>query len=242
MNPTVVLLPGNMCDGRLWEGGDGVILSRLAEADWRIVRPSLDADSIGAMAADVLRSEPGPLVPVGFSMGGIVALEMARQAPDRAIALGLIDSNAAADLPERAAARPDQQAWVRAGDLETVVVNELKPNYLAAVNRGDRAMLDLLRDMALALGPDVFVRQSEALRTRPDLVPVLSRFAGPALVACGAEDRLCPPSWHERWATLAPRAELHVVDGAGHMLPLEEPHRFADLLLDWITRTCPIAS
>lgn len=224
---TPVLIPGNMCDARLWTAA---VRSRLPGA--------LDADTardatIAAMAERALALTDGPLLPVGFSMGGIVALEMARRAPERIAALVLLDTNATADLPERAAVRPRQQADVRAGGLERIVTEELKPNYLAAANRGDTALLTLLRDMALTLGPDVFVAQSEALRTRADLSGVLVTLDVPVLVACGAEDTLCPPDWHWALAASARRATLAVVAGAGHMLPLEQPTQLAAQIAEW---------
>ena len=156
-------------------------------------------------------------------MGAIVALAMAARAPDRIAGAALIGLNACADLPERAAHRPVQQAEVRAGGLERVLVEELKPNYLAAARRGDRALLDLVRDMGMALGPDVFVRQSEALRTRPDLTSALAELDAPVALLCGAEDSLCPPAWHERWRRTAREATLTVFADCGHMLPLEAP-------------------
>ena len=239
--PTVLLLAGNMCDARLWDQ------VRPAFAGWTVATPLLDADTIAGMAERVLAAYPGSLVPIGFSMGGIAALEMARQAPDRIAALGLLDINPSADLPERAAVRPRQQADVRAGALERVVVGELKPHYLAPANRGNVALLDLLRDMALALGPDVFVRQSEALRTRDDLRGVLPGFDRPVFIACGEEDRLCPPAWHQAMAEAAPRAELHIIPRAGHMLPLEQPDLLAASLTPWLAAiahevSCPTAS
>ena len=225
---TPLLIPGNMCDARLWTSRVRAVLPGAVDVD------TTGGDTIEGMAARALAIAPGPLLPVGFSMGGIIALEMARQAPERIAAMVLLDTNAAADLPERAAARPRQQAAVQAGALERVVVEELKPNYLAADNRGDAALLALLRDMALALGPTVFVHQSEALRTRPDLRDVLPMLDVPLLVACGAEDALCPPSWHERWARMAPQATLEVCPGAGHMLPLEQPELVARAIDRWL--------
>jgi len=232
--PSVVLLPGNMCDGRLWEGNGGVLLRVLEAAGWPVRRPALDAGSITAMAEAVLEEFPGPILPIGFSMGGIVALELARLAPTRLIGLGLLGTNMAADLPERAAVRPRQQAAVRAGKLEEIVVGELKPNYLGAANRNNQSLLQLLRDMALKLGPQVFVRQSEALRLRLDLSDVLPRLAVPVFIACGAEDRLCPPEWHRNMAAAASNAELHVIPGSGHMLPLEQPDELAARLSPWL--------
>ncbi len=100
-------------------------------------------------------------------------------------------------------------------------------------NRSDAALPALVRDMAMALGPDIFVAQSEALRTRRDLRPVVPALASPLLVACGAEDRLCPPAGHRTLAQSAPGATLHVIEGAGHMLPLEQPARLASIIRQW---------
>ena len=232
---TPVLLPGNMCDARLWRGGDGGIVETLGGEGAVHDAALASDDSIVDMAARTLGHIDGDdLLPTGFSMGAIVALEMARQAPGRIAGLVLMGLNAGPDLPDRAAHRPRQQAEVRGGGLERVLVEELKPNYLAAANRGDAELLALLRDMGLTLGPDVFVRQSEALRTRDDLTEVLRSVAVPILLLCGAEDALCPPAWHRRWAGLARDATLHVVAGAGHMLPLEAPALVADHLQTWL--------
>ena len=228
MRPSLIFIPGNMCDARLWQEMSD--LPDWAKAD----APPLGQASISAMAAAVLAKLHGPVIPVGFSMGGIVALEMARQAPERVKAMVLIDANAGADLPERAALRPVQQARVRNGEMATIIADELKPAYLAAANRYDEALKQLLFDMAMDLGEDIFLAQSEALRTRHDLGPVLDTFAGPIAVMCGAEDRLCPPEWHEAKARRARDARLTIIAGAGHMLPLEKPAAFSAALISWL--------
>jgi pimeloyl-ACP methyl ester carboxylesterase len=225
--PTLLMLPGNMCDARLWDG-----VSDLAT---EFVNLSQD-DSIENMAARALADHHGVLILIGFSMGGIVALDMARQAPQRIMGLVLSDTNAGADLPERAAARPLQQARVRAGKLAQIVTDELKPAYLAVQNRNNQSLKSLLFEMAMALGDDVFVLQSEALRTRNDLGPVLDCFAGPILFLCGAEDALCPPEWHQVMASRSRDAELQIIEGAGHLLPLEQPEAFRAAVIDWLNR------
>ncbi|MFO6448887.1 alpha/beta fold hydrolase [Erythrobacter sp. NE805] len=233
--PLPLLIPGNMCDARLWTGE---VRESLASATGRA---PVDADTtqdetVAAMAARALAATQGPLLAVGFSMGAIVAVEMAVQAPERIAGLVLIGYNATADLPERAAHRPAQQAEVRAGGLERVLVEELKPNYLAAANRGNLPLLALLRDMGMALGPDVFIRQSEALRRREDRRGALARLGCPVLLMAGAEDALCPPEWHRRWQGLVPDAQLHI-EPAGHMLPLEAPGALAERLTTWLAAT-----
>lgn len=225
-----MLLPGNMCDARLWQD----ILPALA--GWDVAHATLDDDdTIDAMAERCLEAAAGSLVPIGFSMGGIVALAMAARSPERIAAIGLLDTNPSGDLPERAAVRPRQQAEVRSGGLERVVVEELKPNYLAPPNRGNVPLRTLLRDMAMRLGPEVFVRQSEALRTRRDQRAVLPRLSVPAFIACGEQDDLCPPDWHRAMADTARMPTLHVVPGAGHMLPLEQPIELSHNLAHWLT-------
>lgn len=235
---TAVLIPGNMCDARMWRGSNDALRTAL---DLREIAGVIDADttrdaSVPGMADRALKKARGKLLLVGFSMGAIVALQMARQQPERIAGLALIGLNAGADLPERAAHRPLQQAEVRGGGLERVLVQELKPNYLALQNRGDAALLALLRDMGMALGPEVFVAQSEALRTRPDLRPVLRAYPGPVLLMCGAEDSLCPPAWHRDWAALAQDSVFHEIAGAGHMLPLEDAPAVASALGDWLSQ------
>lgn len=158
--PTALLIPGNMCDARLWRAepsmaamlvGRGLVV---ADAD------TARDETIASMAARALVAVEGPLLVIGFSMGAIVALEIARQIPASVFALVLLDLNAAADLPERAAARPEQQAAVRRGELERLVIDELKPRYFAHANAGDPAIRDTVLAMARALGPQVLDRKS----------------------------------------------------------------------------------
>ena len=230
MAATVVLLPGNMCDARLWRAFPPALFG-----DAQVMHADLTRDTtIAAMAARALKSATGPLLAVGFSMGAIVAVEMAKLAPRRIAGLVLSGYNATADLPERAARRPLQQAEAAAGGLERLLVEELKPNYLAACHRDDAALLALLREMGLSLGAEVFIRQSEALRTRADRRAWLTQLKIPVLFACGLEDQLCPPDWHRQWLAAVPGSRLALIAGAGHMLPLEQPDAFAKAITQWL--------
>jgi pimeloyl-ACP methyl ester carboxylesterase len=232
----VVLLPGNMCDGRLWAGGDGAILKAIEACGLVVSHVNFASDaSIETMAHHALTITEGTLIPIGFSMGGIVALEMYKQAPNRIAAIGLIATTSQADT--RGLERLRQQRDVRRGHLERVVLEELKPNYLAACHAKDADLLALLRDMALALGPEVFIAQSEALRTRAELTPVLGDIKVPVMLACGREDTLCPPQRHEQMAAMIKGANLTIVEDAGHILPLEQPAILARLLSNFLTST-----
>ncbi len=236
MPPLPVLLSGNMCDARLWRGGDnalGRVLARRHMGTAEHADLTQDA-TIVAMAERALAATSGQLLLFGFSMGAIVAVEMAALAPDRVAGLVLAGYNATADLPDRSAHRPAQQIRVRAGGLDRVLIEELKPNYLAACNRSDAALLALLHDMGMVLGPEVFIRQSEALRLRSDRRIAITALDMPVLYLCGEQDALCPPDWHRTWADRTRDAHLAVIAGAGHLLPLEEPEAFAAAIEIWL--------
>lgn len=229
-----LLVAGNMCDDRLWRAQPslaGMVRERgLAVADADTTRDA----TIAGMAARALAQTTGPLLAIGFSMGAVVALDMARQAADRVAGLVLLSLNAAADLPGRAAVRPAQQAAVKAGNLDRLVIEELKPYYFAHGSAEDRPLRDTVLAMARALGPDVFIRQSEALRMHADLRPALAALACPIFLGVGAEDALCPPEWHLEWQRFAPAARVAVFERAGHMLPLEAPTALVATLCAWL--------
>jgi pimeloyl-ACP methyl ester carboxylesterase len=227
--PHVLLLPGNMCDARLWQGGDHIIVKAIEAMGlgWSHV-DFQDDNTIEAMAARALSFCDGPIIPIGFSMGGIVALKMARIAQHRLVAMCLLDTTSHADT--RGLERLRQQEDVRQGQLAKVVTQELKPNYLAKCNANNSDLQKLLCDMAMDLGPDVFLAQSEALRNRSDLTPVLDGLKLPILIACGEEDSLCPIEQHWAMTQKIPNAQLFVIPRAGHVLPLEQPQLVADFV------------
>ncbi|HEY8380627.1 MAG TPA: alpha/beta hydrolase [Microvirga sp.] len=229
MRPPLVLLPGMMCDGRLFEPQVAALGGAILVGD--ITR----SDSVSALAEDVLADIPYPRFALaGLSMGGIVAMQVVAKAPDRVTHLALLDTNHLAETPERQALREPQIARVREGRLREVLVDEMKPNYLGPAHRDDAALLDRVLAMGIDLGPAVFERQSRALRDRPDATEALRRFAGPSLVLCGRHDRLCPVERHEAMAALLERARLAVIEEAGHLTTLEAPDAVSEHLARWL--------
>ncbi len=225
----VVLLPGMMCDARLWGPVMGVFAGRAV-----LHAPLTGAETMAALARDVLALAPPRFALAGLSMGGIVAMEILAQAPGRVERLALLDTNPLAEAPEVQARRAPQIARALAGGLAEVMRDEMKPNYLA--DPGNTPVLDLCMEMALALGPEVFRTQSLALRDRADRQAALRAFRGPALVLMGEDDRLCPRDRHDLMQALMPQSRLEIVAQAGHLPPLENPAATAAALGRWLAR------
>lgn len=206
-----------MCDERLFAPQIQALPTRCHVADLG------QHDTVEGMARHVLATAPPTFALAGLSMGGIVAFEILRRAPDRITHLALMDTNPHPDAPERRSLRLQQIDDVLAGHLREVAVDGLKPLYLATANREDADLLELILDMALDLGPAVFERQSRALAARVDSVPSLSAIDCPTLVLCGEEDMLCPMDYHTLMAQRIPGARLDIVPGSGHLPSLEQP-------------------
>lgn len=225
----VVLLPGMMCDGRLFAPQVGALSATRAVH----LAPISGHDSIEALAAEVLAHAPPHFALAGLSMGGVVAMEIVARAPERVERLALLDASPLDEPPERRAGRDRQIASVRAGDLRAVIRDEMKPHYL--VDGPEKpALLDLCMTMAMDLGPDVFERQSLALRNRHDRRDSLRGIRVPTLLLCGREDRLCPVERHEMMQALIPGARLEIIEGAGHLPVLERPNETTAALARWL--------
>lgn len=229
MNEPLVLLPGMMCDVRLyWSqirefGSDRAV----------ILAPVTGASSIGAIAASVLEAAPARFALLGHSLGGVVAMEMLRRAPERVTKLALLGTNPLPETPQAAADREPQIVAARAGRLAALFRDEIGPRSLAhGPQRGE--VLNLLVDMAEGLGPDIFVAQSRALQRRPDQQKTLRTTRVPTLLLCGDADQIHPVKRHEFMAELMPNAELQVVEGAGHYPMLEHPQAVNAILRTWL--------
>ncbi|MBX2840105.1 MAG: alpha/beta hydrolase [Gammaproteobacteria bacterium] len=229
MQEPLLLLPGMMCDARLFLPQ----VSTFSCSHPILVSPLVGENTIAGLAQRVLKHAPARFALAGLSMGGIVAMEMVRQAPERISRLALMDTNPLPDAPENAAVREAQVKKVLNGQLNSVMRDEMKPNYLYGGPRLTQ-ILDLCMAMAETLGPRVFVDQSNAVQYRHDQSDVLRSVSVPSLVLCGAEDRLCPVATHERMCELMPHAQLIVVQKAGHLPTLEQPDATNEALRDWL--------
>ena len=225
----VVFLPGMMCDARLYEPQ----IRAFSATHPVMVAPITHGQRIEEIASAILPLLPPKFALAGLSMGGIVAMEVLRQAPERVERLAVLDTNPLAETPEVKARRAPQMAAVREGRLRQVMRDEMKPNYLADGPR-QGAILDLCMAMATDLGPDVFLRQSQALMDRIDQRATLSAYTGKTLVLCGRADGLCPVERHQLMHDLLPNSALTIIEDAGHLPTLEQPQETTAALIRWL--------
>ena len=229
MADPLVFLPGMMCDARLFAPQ----IADLGRDHAIMVAPISAGERIEEMASAILSWVPPKFALAGLSMGGIVAMEVIRRAPERVTRLCLMDTNPLGEVPQVAANRDLQMVRVKAGRLEDVMRDEMKPNYLAP-GVGRMPVLHEVMQMAMGLGAEVFIRQSRALQRRRDQQGTLRRIKVPTLVMCGEYDTLCPVKRHELMAELIPYARLQVIEGAGHLPTLEQPEAVKAALRTWM--------
>ena len=225
----VVMIPGMMCDERIFAHQ----IEELGTDTEVYIADISKYSSIQELASDVLENSPPKFFLVGHSMGGIVAMEMCSQEPDRIEKLVIMDSNHKSELEETKLKREPQIRDVISGNLAQVMKEEMKPNYLADSYK-QKDILNTCMEMALTLGPEVFVRQSRALQDRDDQQSTLKDLNIPVLIMCGAEDKLCSLEKHELMHNIINDSKLEVVMGAGHMPTLEQPQKTTEVIKSWL--------
>lgn len=228
MRQDLILLPGLICDARLFAAQ----IEALADVAVAFV-PHLDASSVGEMAEAVLGAAPRAFALAGLSMGGYVALEILRRAPERVTRLALISTTARPDAPEQSAMRRDLIELAKSSRYAQVMPR-LLPKLISAGRRDDADLKRIVVEMADAVGAQAFVRQQTAIISRPDSRPDLARIAVPTAVICGDADELTPKDRHEEIARAIPAASLSVVPGAGHLATLEAPDALSARLRGWL--------
>lgn len=227
--PPLLLLPGFLCDEDLWRDQ----LTGLADvADGRVADLG-HGDSIAALARQVLATAPPRFALAGFSFGGYVAQEIARQAPQRIGRLALLDTSFHADTPERIAQRRAASKSVSLPGEFRGMTEQLLPSFIAAERLHDTVLVQRINAMTLRQGREVFIRQN-AMR-REDGEAVLRSLTCPVLVLCGRHDVLTPPALHREMAALMPQAELVVVEDSGHMSPMEQPAAVTRAMRQWLS-------
>jgi len=227
MKPVALLIPGMLNDARVW---DDVAAGLVHAAEVRIAEVGT-RDRIGAMADDALAllsdlPDGHPVVPVGFSMGGYVALELLARDPGRWRAAALIATSCLPETPEGSIARDQAVAAFRA-DFESTCRSVARRGLATP----DPALHERLLGMMREVGAETAIRQTRAIQHRLDHRVALARLALPVDVLCGEQDRITPPALSQTLADTVPGALLHRLPGAGHLLPFERPQAVVDVVL-----------
>jgi pimeloyl-ACP methyl ester carboxylesterase len=225
----IVLIPGLGCTARLY--------AEQLPALWTFgpvtVADHRRADSMDAIARQILDQAPRRFALAGLSMGGYIAFAIMRLAPERVTRLALLDTGSRADTPEAGEKRKASIALARAGKLDEINAM-LWPLLVHKDRQADIALKKIAGDMTLAAGAASFARQQTAILTRPDSRPGLAAITCPTLVLVGDGDQLTPPALSEEMAGLIPDARLVVVPDCGHLSTLERPEAVTQALVDWM--------
>ncbi len=226
-----MLVPGLGCDDDLYAEQ----VRSLRDVVRPVVPDITPAATVAAMGQAVLDAAPPMFTLLGLSLGGYVALEVLRAAPERVEALALLDTSARPEQPEQTARRrallalADEQGYDAA--LEVLWPLEVAPSRAA-----DEALHARFRAMMTRTGEEVFRRQTRAIVERPDSRPDLPGVAVPTLVLCGRDDRITPLDGHEELAAGIPGAELVVLDDCGHLSSWERPDDVDRAVRGWLAR------
>ncbi len=225
----IVLIPGLTCTARLYAEQVSALwlFGPVTVADHR------RDDSMAAIARRILASAPPRFALAGLSMGGYIAFEIMRQAPQRVAKLALLDTGARADTAEQTERRHVLMAKAKAGGYAEIP--ELAfPLYVHRSRHNDAALKSIVRTMAAETGLDGYLRQQQAILSRPDSRRGLAAITCKTLVLVGEDDEATPPALAREIASGISGARLVVVPGSGHLSTLEEPGAVNKALAEWL--------
>ena len=231
---TLILIPGLLSDASVWEAQAGELARhcRVEIPDHGMI------DSLGGMAEAILARAPRRFAVAGHSMGGRVALEVWRRAPDRVEALALLDTGATPLAGGEAGARETAGRWRLADIARSQGLRALGEEWLKVMlhpsRLSDRSLIERILAMIERKSPGIYEAQTRALLARPDARTLLPGITCPTLVLCGREDAWATPAQHEEMAAQIPGSRLVVVPESGHMVTLEQPEAVTAALEDWL--------
>jgi pimeloyl-ACP methyl ester carboxylesterase len=235
---SLVLLPGFLCDQTVWKQQ---IASLEDVADAVCVEWAPEHDSILAMAGAVLRRTPERFALAGHSMGGRVAFQVYRLAPERVTRIALFNTGADARPPGEAGeseerSRRELLAMARSQGMRAMTVKWLK-GMLPAYRQDDTALVEEIIAMFERKSTDMFETQMLALLGRPNAAPLLRHILCPALVLTGFDDAWSPPGRHLEMAQSIRLSELVVIPRCGHMSTMERPDEVTAAMREWLARS-----
>jgi len=228
--PNVFILPGLLEDADAFSA----VIHGLADVAACRVADMTRADTIAGLARSALAQAPeGPLFLAGHSMGGYVALEVMRQAPERVAKLALLNTHA---RPDTAEATENRQRLMALADRDfQAVIAALLPKLMTPAHVSDPALAGIVTTMALAVGREAFKRQENAIIARIDSRAHLAKIRCPTLVVAARDDQLMPVEILREMAEGISGARLAIVEDSGHMASMERPREVTRLLREWLT-------
>ena len=229
----LLFLPGLICDARIYAPQSAAFADSLAVQGYGLADSLPEMARIALAAADAAGADQ--LDVFGHSMGGRVALELFRLAPDRVRRLALVSTGMHGVGANEPANRAALQGVGHEQGFEALVDHWLPP-MVAEANRAVPEIYEPMREMCLSKGQAMFDAQIKALLARPEVASLLPQITCPTLVMTGEMDAWAPPSQHQTMADLLPDAQLVIVPGAGHMIQLEAPQAVNAAIADWLAR------
>ena len=227
--PDLVLVPGLLCTAELFAGQ----IEALSGSANVTVADHTAAPRLEDIARGILAAAPPRFALAGLSMGGYIAFEILRQAPERVTRLALLDTNARADRPEQAEQRRGLVTLAREKGVAKAAAH-LWPVFVHKDRLADQNLFSLVLRMAEATGVEAFARQQEAIIARPDNRPFLAEVACPTVIIVGAEDALTPVKVAEEMHAGIAGSRLEVIPDCGHLSTLERPEAVTGILSDWL--------
>jgi pimeloyl-ACP methyl ester carboxylesterase len=228
--PPLLLLPGLLCDATVWAPQKHALTGGFRVTAFR---DFFGHDSLGSMALAVLEAAPPRFALAGHSMGGRVALEIMRTAPERVERLALFDTTATPAAPDEPAKRRDMIELARDRGMQALAAHWL-PMIVHPGRLSQHEFMNVLTAMICRATADIYASQIKALLNRPDYRPLLPQIRCPTLVACGRDDLWSPVAVHEEIAAAIPGAKLAIIPDCAHMATVEAPGEVSDLLRGWL--------
>jgi pimeloyl-ACP methyl ester carboxylesterase len=233
--PHLLLLPGLACDAEVWKHQ----ARTLGETTSVEIADYGSSDSLPEMARVAIARAPESFAVAGHSMGGRVALEILRRAPDRVVGLALLDT---AYQPWMAGEAGEREKEERAGYVKIARSEGMRAMARAWLQKmvhpsrlADAPLIDAIIEMFGRKSPDVFAGQIKALLERPDAGPVLASVRCPTMIICGREDAWALLEVHRQMAARLSNGQLVVVENCGHMAPMERPEAVTAALAGWFS-------
>jgi pimeloyl-ACP methyl ester carboxylesterase len=226
----VVLVPGLLCSPRLY----GEQIPALWQQGAVVIADHRRDDNLGSIARRILDAAPQRFALAGLSMGGYIAFEIMRQAPDRVLKLALLDTTARSDTPDASERRRAMIALAESGRFSEIPDLHY-PAFVHPSRLNDESLKRVVREMADETRPDAYIRQQTAIMARPDSRPTLAAIRCQTLVLVGDSDALTPPAMAKEIAQGISGSRLVVVPDCGHLSTLEQPEAVTRAMMEWFS-------